>query len=51
MGTHVPVVEQNDYHYRMREYVGNAITNIINGADIDSEIANAQSQVEFEMEE
>ena len=51
MGTHVPVVEQNDYHYRMREYVGNAITNIINGGDIDSEIANAQSQVEFEMEE
>lgn len=51
MGTHVPVIEQNDYHYRMREYVGNAITNIINGADIDSEIANAQSQVEFEMEE
>ena len=51
MGTHVPVVEQNDYHYRMREYVGNAITNIINGADVDSEIANAQSQVEFEMEE
>ena len=51
MGTHVPVIEQNDYHYRMREYVGNAITNIINGADIDSEIANAQAQVEFEMEE
>lgn len=51
MGTHVPVVEQNDYHYRMREYVGNAITNIINGGDIDEEIANAQSQVEFEMEE
>ncbi len=51
MGTHVPVVEQNDFHYRMREYVGNAITNIINGSDIDSEIANAQSSVEFEMEE
>lgn len=51
MGTHVPTIEQNDYHYDMRELVGNAITNIINGNDIDEELANAQSELEFRMEE
>ena len=49
MGAHVPVVEQNDYHYTMRTYVGNAITNIVNGADLQSELQNAQDQINFEM--
>ncbi len=51
MGTHVPTIEQNDYHYDMRELVGNAITNVINGGDLDSELESAQSELEFRMEE
>ena len=49
MGAFVPVVEQNDYHYTARTYIGNAITNIINGGDLTSELQDAQDQVEFEM--
>ena len=49
MGAFVPVVEQNDYHYTARTYIGNAITNIINGGDLMSELQDAQDQVEFEM--
>ena len=49
MGAFVPVVEQNDYHYICRQYVGNAITNIINGGDLESELQDAQDQIEFEM--
>lgn len=49
MGSHVPVVQQSDFHYNMRTLVGNAITNIINGANIDDEIASAQEQLEFEI--
>ena len=49
MGAHVPVIEQNDYHYTARTYIGNAITNIINGADLATELQSAQDQVEFEM--
>ena len=49
MGAFVPVIEQNDYHYTARTYIGNAITNIINGADLMSELQAAQDQVEFEM--
>ncbi|MBP5266494.1 MAG: carbohydrate ABC transporter substrate-binding protein [Lachnospiraceae bacterium] len=50
-GTHVPTIEQNDYHYTLRTSVGNLITNVQNGADIDAEIENAQSEVEFAMED
>jgi len=49
MGAFVPVVEQNDYHYIARQYIGNAITNIINGGDVYEELQAAQDQVEFEM--
>ena len=49
MGAFVPVIEQNDYHYTARTYIGNAITNIINGADLATELQGAQDQVEFEM--
>ena len=50
MGANVPIVEQSDFHYPARTYIGNAITNIINGGDLDAELANAQSQLEFEMD-
>ena len=49
MGSHVNVIEQSDYHYNARTYVGNAITNIINGGDLVSELQMAQEQVAFEM--
>ena len=49
MGANVPTVEQNDYHYRARSFVAAAIINIINGADIDSELKNAEDQLKFEM--
>ena len=49
MGAFVPVIEQNDFHYTARTYIGNAITNIINGGDLMSELQDAQNQVEFEM--
>lgn len=49
MGAHVPVVEQSDFHYQARTYVGNAITNVINGADLNAELEQAQNQVTFEM--
>ena len=49
MGEFVPVIEQNDFHYNARTYIGNAITNIQNGADLATEIQFAQDQVMFEM--
>ena len=49
MGAHVPVVEQNDYHYQLRTDVGNAITEIINGADIDSALKTAEESTRFAM--
>ncbi len=49
MGAYVPVIEQNDFHYTARTYIGNAITNIVNGADLVTELQNAQDQVSFEM--
>jgi len=48
MGSHVPVVEQSDFHYNARTYVGNAITNIQNNADMESELQTAEDQVNFE---
>ncbi|MCR5054873.1 MAG: ABC transporter substrate-binding protein [Lachnospiraceae bacterium] len=49
MGSHVPVVQQSDFHYNLRTIVGTMITNVQNGADIDDEIASAQEQIEFEI--
>lgn len=51
MGTHVPVVEQSDYHYPCRTLVAAAIHNIIEGGDRDSELTAAQQDLEFQMEE
>ena len=50
MGANVPIVEQNDFHYTVRGYVGNAIVNIINGADIESELQQAQELIDFAMD-
>ena len=49
MGSHVPVIQQSDFHYNLRTLVGNAITNVVNGADIDAEIDGIQEQIEFEI--
>ncbi|WP_024864670.1 ABC transporter substrate-binding protein [Butyrivibrio sp. FCS014] len=49
MGANVPVVEQNDFHYTARTQIGAAITNVINGSDLDTELQNAEDQVKFEM--
>ena len=49
MGANVPVVEQNDYHYTARTQIGAAITNVINGSDLETELQNAEDQVRFEM--
>ncbi len=49
MGANVPVVEQNDYHYTARTQIQAAITNVINGSDLDTELKNAEDQVRFEM--
>ena len=49
MVSHVPVVEQSDYHYTCREKVAAAIINITGGADVKSELKNAEDQLNFEM--
>ena len=49
MGAYVPVIEQNDFHYTVRTSMGNAITNIINGTDIDTALKNAQEEIDFAM--
>ncbi len=49
MGAYVPIVEQNDFHYTVRTSIGNAITNIINGTDIDTALKNAQEEIDFAM--
>ncbi|MBQ4651404.1 MAG: extracellular solute-binding protein, partial [Oscillospiraceae bacterium] len=50
MGANVPVIEQNDFHYQARTYIGNAITNIINGGEVEAELQYAQELLEFEMD-
>ena len=49
MGANVKVVEQNDYHYRARNYLATAIINIRDGADFDTEIKAAEDNLKFEM--
>ena len=49
MGAYVPVIEQNDFHYTVRTSMGNAITNINNGTDIDTALKNAQDEIDFAM--
>ena len=49
MGTHVPVVEQSDDHYPARQVLATAIQNAIAGADVETEIEQAESDLKFEM--
>lgn len=47
----VPSNNTGVYYYEARDAVGTAITNIVNGADIDSELRTAQDTVEFAMQQ
>ena len=49
MGANVPIVEQNDYHYTCRGYIGNAIQEILMGGDVESALKNAEEQLLFAM--
>lgn len=49
MGTHVQIVEQNDFHYSARNYIGSAIVKIIDGADTMEALKEAEDQLNFEM--
>jgi len=49
MGAHVPIVEQNDYHYTCRGYIGNAIQEVLMGGDVESALKNAEDQLLFAM--
>ena len=49
MGSHVPVIEQSDYHFRAGVYLIPAIINTVNGSKLDDELANAEQQLRFEM--
>jgi lactose/L-arabinose transport system substrate-binding protein len=49
MGSHVPIVEQNDYHYTARQYVGAAIQEILMGSDVMTALQNAEDQLRFAM--
>ena len=54
MGASVPVVEQSDYHYQARQYVGTAIQNLVAGGEVTDEavaaaLQDAQDQLSFEM--
>lgn len=49
MGAYVPVIEQNDYHFRAGVYLITAIMNTISGSDLDDELATAEQQLRFEM--
>lgn len=54
MGANVPVIEQSDYHYQARQYVGTAIQNLVAaGEPTDESVAaalqDAQDQLSFEM--
>lgn len=51
MGSHVKVIEQNDFHYTAREKLAAAITNIHNGTPVDEALEQAQQDLEFAMEE
>ena len=51
MGSHVPIVEQNDFHYTVRGYIGNAIQNILNGASVEDALQEAQELIDFAMDQ
>lgn len=48
--TKVPTNNTSPYYYDGRNAIGTQIQNIMNGADVDSAIADAQDEVEFNMQ-
>ena len=51
MGANVPIIEQNDYHYTVRGYIGNAIQQIVEGADVEAALQEAQDLIDFAMDQ
>ncbi|MDO5349573.1 MAG: sugar ABC transporter substrate-binding protein [Lachnospiraceae bacterium] len=49
MGTHVQIIEQSPYHYTCRTQLAAAIVNVINGSDLETELKNAEDQLNFAM--
>jgi lactose/L-arabinose transport system substrate-binding protein len=49
MGSHVPVIEQSDYHYTCRTQIAAAVINIHNGTDTMEALQAAEDQLNFEM--
>lgn len=49
MSTKVQQVEQNDYHYTARQQISYAIRNVIDGADTQKALQDAEDQVNFSM--
>lgn len=49
MGSHVKVVEQNDYHYDMRSQLSTALINARDGADLMEELKAAEDNIKFTM--
>lgn len=49
MGSHVPVIEQSDYHYTCRTQIAAAVINIHNGMDTMEALEAAEEQLNFEM--
>lgn len=49
MTGHVPTIEQNDAHYACRRYLAAAIQAVVAGGDLNAAIADAESQLRFEM--
>lgn len=47
--SHVPSVPTGVYYYEARDALATALTNVVNGADLTSELGNAQNTVEFQM--
>ncbi|MDO5376753.1 MAG: ABC transporter substrate-binding protein [Clostridia bacterium] len=46
---HVPAVTTGAYYYDAREALGTALTNYINGGDLDSELQTAEDTINFAM--
>lgn len=49
MGSHVPVIEQSDYHYTCRTQIAAAVINIKDGMDTMEALKAAEDQLNFEM--
>jgi len=48
---HVPVIEQNEYHYTVRSYVGDAIQAVVEGVPVEEALKEAQRLSDIAMEQ